>query len=162
MKWSAVPPTDPSPQISASPSTPATVSPAPVSKPISPSFLSIPSSTLASTPPSSDAREHELQAGIALACEQERIGEQICALLTGDSSGVEHVNGLLPQQTFVVQRGVKARGVDTAIPAENLLRWHPDRSQRIIGGEAGGEDDVAGVIERAEDHPHRIGHAALT
>ena len=56
---------------------------------------------------------------------------------------------------------VEARGVHAAIPAQDLLGGHPDPGERGVGGGAGGEDDVAGVVEGADGQRHRVGHVAL-
>ncbi len=41
------------------------------------------------------AREHEVQPGISPPCGEERVGEQLDALLLGEAAGVEHVDRAL-------------------------------------------------------------------
>ena len=71
------------------------------------------------------------------------------------------MSALCASRLVVAQRGVKARGVHAAIPAQDLLGRHADLGERRVGGGAGGEDDVAGVVEGADGHLHRVGHVLL-
>ena len=61
----------------------------------------------------------------------------------------------------VAQRRVEARGVHAAVPAQHPLGRHPERGQRLVGGGAGGEDDVARAVEGADGQRHRVGDALL-
>ena len=92
------------------------------------------------------------------------LDEQLGALLVGDPAGIEHIHALdrpvgIPQKRLVASAGSK-RAVSTPRSQRTyLLGCHPDRGERLVGGVAGGEHQVAGVVEGAHRHRHRICHA---
>ncbi len=93
--------------------------------------------------------------GHALAGQQEGVREQLDTLLAGDPPGVEDrypaVGHVRPAAGPIPQHGREALPVHTPVPAHHALGGDAQPRQRLVGGLAGGEDDVAGAVEG----PHR-------
>ena len=104
------------------------------------------------------AGEHEVQPRVVLAGGEERVGEQVGALLARQAPGVEDVERSPAQGPRRAAAGREARDVDAAVPARRCARASmPSARERRVGGGARREDDVAGAVERAERqlHPER-------
>ncbi len=94
------------------------------------------------------ARERQVQARIAAASFEERVGEEVDSLLAAQSSGIQQVD-LARQQMLVTVGGVEALQVDAAIPAPDPLGRDPQLAQAIVTGPARRQHDVTCPVEHA-------------
>jgi hypothetical protein len=109
------------------------------------------------------AGEREVQAGLASSRQLERVGQQIGPLLLRDAPAVEdprRPRGPRRLRRPAQGRG-EARGVHAPVPPQDPLERHADRRERLVGGRARGEDQVAGSVEGTYGYRHRVGDALL-
>lgn len=106
-------------------------------------------------------REHQVEPRVPDARREERIGEEIRALLAGEPPRVEN-RALAGEQRRVSVRRVEPGEIDATLPATDPLTRDPELRQVRVGGGARGEHDLTGAIEPAQrggGHELQVGRA---